>query len=143
MYNIFGFYKFKKITNLKKKKELLDNYLKQENFRGTIILSPEGVNGTISFKIDRYISIRKNIKKILNLKNFDSENLSHYKYQAFHKGKIKIKKELVPIGIKLKKRIINNQIDPENWNNFIKKKTLSLLIQEKILNLELAPLKDQ
>ena len=104
MYNIFGFYKFKKITNLKKKKELLDNYLKQENFRGTIILSPEGVNGTISFKIDRYISIRKNIKKILNLKNFDSENLSNYKYQAFHKGKIKIKKELVPIGIKLKKR---------------------------------------
>ena len=37
MYNIFGFYKFKRITNLKKKKELLDNYLKQENFRGTII----------------------------------------------------------------------------------------------------------
>ena len=59
MYNIFGFYKFKKITNLRKKKELLDNYLKQENFRGTIILSPEGVNGTINFKIDRYISIRK------------------------------------------------------------------------------------
>ncbi len=58
MYNIFGFYKFNKITNLKKKKELLDNYLKQENFRGTTILSPEGVNGTISFKIDRYISIR-------------------------------------------------------------------------------------
>ena len=112
MYNIFGFYKFKKITNLKKKKELLDNYLKQENFRGTIILSPEGVNGTISFKIERYISIKKNIKKILNLKNFDSKNLSHYKYQAFLKGKIKIKKELVPIGIKLEKRIINNQIDP-------------------------------
>ena len=65
MYNIFGFYKFKKITNLRKKKELLDNYLKQENFRGTIILSPEGVNGTINFKIDRYISIRKNIKKLI------------------------------------------------------------------------------
>ena len=54
MYNIFGFYKFKKIVNLKKKKKLLDNYLKQENFRGTIILSSEGVNGTISFKIERY-----------------------------------------------------------------------------------------
>ena len=48
----------------KKKKELLDNYLKQENFRGTIILSPEGINGTISFKIDRYISIKKNKEKI-------------------------------------------------------------------------------
>ena len=90
MYNIFGFYKFKKIINIKKKKKLLDKYLKQENFRGTIILSPEGVNGTISFKIDRYISIRKNIKKILNLKNFDSENSSYYKYQAFHKTWIQV-----------------------------------------------------
>ena len=131
MYNIFGFYKFKKITNLKKKKGLIDNYLKHENFRGTIILSPEGVNGTISFKINRYISIRKNIKKILDLKNFDSENLSYYKYQAFQKGKIKIKKELVPIGIKLDKKIINNQIDPENWNNFIKKKNTVIIDTRK------------
>ena len=131
MYNIFGFYKFKKIINLKKKKKLLDKYLKQENFRGTIILSSEGVNGTISFNIERYISIRKNIKIILNLKNFDSENLSHYKYQAFHKGKIKIKKELVPIGIKLKKRIINNRIDPEDWNNFIKKKNTVIIDTRK------------
>ena len=122
MYNIFGFYKFKKIINIKKKKKLLDNYLKQENFRGTIILSPEGINGTISFKIERYNLIKKKIKLFLDLKNFDNENLSYYKYQAFHKGKIKIKKELVPIGVKLKKRIINNQIDPENWNKFIKKK---------------------
>ena len=122
MYNIFGFYKFKKIINIKKKKKILDNYLKQENFRGTIILSPEGINGTISFKSERYNLIKKKIKLFLNLKNFDNENLSYYKYQAFHKGKIKIKKELVPIGIKLKKRIINNQIDPENWNKFIKKK---------------------
>ena len=143
MYNIFGFYKFKKITNLKKKKELLDNYLKQENFRGTIILSPEGVNGTISFKIDRYISIRKNIKKILNLKNFDSENLSHYKYQAFHKGKIKIKKELVPIGIKLKKELLIIKLILKIGIILLKKKTLSLLIQEKVLNLELVLLKDQ
>ena len=37
MYNIFGFYKFKKITNLKKKKKILDNYLKQENPKNTIM----------------------------------------------------------------------------------------------------------
>ena len=34
MYNIFGFYKFKKITNLKKKKKILDNY------GGKIIFTP-------------------------------------------------------------------------------------------------------
>ena len=128
---IFGFYKFKIVTNLKKKKELLDNFLKKESFRGTIILSSEGVNGTISFKIGKYNLIKKNIKKILDLKNFDNENLTRYKYQAFHKGKIKVKKELVPIGIKLKKRIIDNQINPEDWNNFIKKKKTVIIDTRK------------
>ena len=128
---IFGFYKFKTVTNLKKKKELLDNFLKKESFRGTIILSSEGVNGTISFKIEKYNLIKKNIKKILDLKNFDNENLTRYKYQAFHKGKIKVKKELVPIGIKLKKRIIDNQINPEDWNNFIKKKKTVIIDTRK------------
>ena len=128
---IFGFYKFKTVVNLKKKKELLDNFLKKESFRGTIILSSEGVNGTISFKIGKYNLIKKNIKKILDLKTFDNENLTRYKYQAFHKGKIKVKKELVPIGIKLKKRIINNQINPEEWNNFIKKKKTVIIDTRK------------
>ena len=128
---IFGFYKFKTVTNLKKKKELLDNFLKKESFRGTIILSSEGVNGTISFKIGKYNLIKKNIKKILDLKTFDNENLTRYKYQAFHKGKIKVKKELVPIGIKLKKRIIDNQINPEDWNNFIKKKKTVIIDTRK------------
>ena len=128
---IFGFYKFKTVVNLKKKKELLDNFLKKEIFRGTIILSSEGVNGTISFKIGKYNLIKKNIKKILDLKNFDNKNLTRYKYHAFHKGKIKVKKELVPIGIKLKKRIIDNQINPEDWNNFIKKKKTVIIDTRK------------
>ena len=128
---IFGFYKFKTVANLKKKKELLDNFLKKESFRGTIILSSEGVNGTISFKIGKYNLIKKSIKKILDLKNFDNENLTRYKYHAFHKGKIKVKKELVPIGIKLKKRIIDNQINPEDWNNFIKKKKTVIIDTRK------------
>ena len=128
---IFGFYKFKTVTHLKKKKELLDNFLKKESFRGTIILSSEGVNGTISFKIGKYNLIKKNIKKILDLKAFDNENLTRYKYHAFHKGKIKVKKELVPIGIKLKKRIIDNQINPEDWNNFIKKKKTVIIDTRK------------
>ena len=131
MYNIFTFYKFKKIIKLKKKKKLLDNLLKKENFRGTIIISSEGLNGTISFGVKKYNLIKKNIKKIFNLKTFDNENLSYYKYQAFHKGKIKIKKELVSIGIQIKKRIINNQIDPEDWNRFIKKKNTIIIDTRK------------
>ena len=50
MFNIFGFYKFKKINNLKKLKKELENNLKDYEITGTIIISSEGVNGTISAK---------------------------------------------------------------------------------------------
>ena len=131
MFNIFGFYKFKKITNLKEKKVLFNNFLKIEKFKGTIILSKEGINGTISFNKESYYSIKKNIKKFLNIKSFDNENLSNYSFQPFHKGKIKIKKELVPIGSLLNKRVINNQIDPKKWNSFIKRKNTILIDTRK------------
>ena len=131
MYNIFGFYKFKKITNLEEKKVLFNNFLKIKKFKGTIILSKEGINGTISFKKESYYSIKKNIKKFLNIKSFDNENLSNYSFQPFHKGKIKIKKELVPIGSLLSKRVINNQIEPKKWNSFIKRKNTILIDTRK------------
>ena len=59
MYKIFGFYKFKKINNLKVLRENLENFTLKENLRGLIIISSEGVNGTISFNHDKYQKIKK------------------------------------------------------------------------------------
>ena len=93
MYSIFGFYKFKKLTTLKSKKKYLDSLFTNNNIRGTIIISNEGLNGTISFKTNRLDNIIKSLKKIFNINKFNNENLTKCKFQPFHKGKIKIKKE--------------------------------------------------
>ena len=45
------------------------------------------------------------IKKILDFKKFDSENISKSKFQPFHKSKVKIKKEVVPMGLTLSSKI--------------------------------------
>ena len=131
MYKIFGFYKFKKINNLKVLRENLENFTLKENLRGLIIISSEGVNGTISFNHDKYQKIKKKIKILLNIKKFDNENLSSFKYQAFNKTKIKIKKEVVPIGIKIKTKISNNLINPKSWNKVIKQKNTLLIDARK------------
>jgi len=55
MYNIFGFYKFKKFLFLKKNKILLEDFFIKNNIRGTLIISKEGINGTISGKKKIYI----------------------------------------------------------------------------------------
>ena len=50
MYEVFGFYSFLNIKYLKKNKKLINELLIKNNIRGTIIISKEGVNGTISGK---------------------------------------------------------------------------------------------
>ena len=123
MYKIFGFYKFKTIGALKKKKTIIEKIFLKHDIRGTLIISKEGLNGTISGKLKKINIIKKEIQKLFLIKEFDSQNISENKFKVFHKPKIKIKKELVPMGI-----LINNlkkggkYIQPQKWNTLIKKR---------------------
>ena len=65
MFEVFGFYKFKKLTSLKKNKILLQDFLVKKNIRGTIIIANEGVNATISGKPLDLKTVITKIKKIL------------------------------------------------------------------------------
>ena len=62
MFEIFGFYKFTKIKLLKKNKAVFQDYLSKKNIRGTIIISREGLNGTISGKANAMESALKPVK---------------------------------------------------------------------------------
>ena len=78
MYTVYGFYKFKKIQNIKKNKIFFQRELLNNRIRGTLIISPEGINGTISgIKIDvtKFINL---LKKKFRIKNFDSKNSHRY-----------------------------------------------------------------
>ena len=132
MFEVFGFYKFKKLTALKKNKILLQDFLVKKNIRGTVIVASEGINATISGKpLDLKVAIAK-IRKILDFKKFDSENFSKSKFQPFHKVKVKIKKEVVPMGLTLSsKNKKNNHIDPKKWNKLISDKETLVLDSRK------------
>ena len=72
------------------------------------------------------------IKKFYNFKKFDSQNSSLCAFQPFHKPKIKIKTEVVPIGIKLSK--INKKktyIEPNKWNSFLRKSNIKIIDARK------------
>ena len=59
MINVIGFYKFKKISNLKKLQNSIRNYLAEKLINGTVIIAPEGINGTIAGK-------KENIEECIN-----------------------------------------------------------------------------
>lgn len=131
MFSVFGFYKFKKLQSLKKKKYLLQKYLIKQNIRGTIILAKEGVNATIAGKYKDISFIINKIKKSLDIKNFHNENISKCKFQPFHRGKIKIKKEIVPMDLSLSPKTKNKYIEPNKWNKLINNKDTLVLDSRK------------
>ena len=131
MFHISGFYKFKRIKNIKKSKELLNNFFTKHDVRGTVIISIEGINGTISSKKKILELALLKIKKTFNIAKFDSQNFAKNKFQVFHRGKVKIKKEVVPMGLKVIKRNTKNHIEPRKWNKLIANKKTILIDARK------------
>ena len=131
MFYISGFYKFKKIKNIKKIKKNLQSFFIKKNIKGTIIISNEGINGTIAAKKKNLELAMKKIKNTFKFFKFDSQNLSKSKFQPFHRGKTKIKKEVVPMGIKISKKKVDNHLEPLKWNKLIKNKNTFLIDARK------------
>jgi UPF0176 protein len=133
MFKVFGFYKFIKIKSLKRNKDLLQKFLTSNNIRGTIIIAKEGLNGTISGGVKDIDKIIKKLKFLFSFKKFDNSNESKSKFQPFHKPKVKIKKEVVPMNLTLnsKDRNIQNHLDPKEWNKLIKNKDTHIIDTRK------------
>ena len=131
MYYISGFYKFKKILDIRKNKKVIQTFFLNKEIRGTIIISKEGINGTISAKKKNLDLTINKIKKIFKFNSFDSVNFSKCNYQPFHRGKIKIKEEVVPMGIKISKIKSKNHVNPIKWNKLIRNKNTFLLDARK------------
>ena len=133
MFKVFGFYKFIKIKSLKRNKDLLQKFLTSNNIRGTIIIAKEGLNGTISGGVKDKDKIIKKLKFLFSFKKFDNSNESKSKFQPFHKPKVKIKKEVVPMNLTLnsKDRNIKTHLDPKEWNKLIKNKDTHIIDTRK------------
>ena len=99
MFKVFGFYKFIKVKSLKKNQDFLKKFFISNNIRGTIIIAKEGLNGTISGREKDIDKTTKKLRSLFSFKQFDNSNESKSKFQPFHKPKVKIKKEIVPMNL--------------------------------------------
>ena len=133
MIKVFGFYKFVKVKSLKKKKDFLQKFLISKQIRGTIIIAKEGLNGTISGSVKDIDKTTKKLKSLFSFKLFDSSNESKSKFQPFHKPKVKIKKEIVPMNLIInpKERNMKSHLDPKDWNKLIKNKETHIIDTRK------------
>ena len=133
MITILSFYKLQKINKLKNLKNVLLKKINYLSIKGLIILSPEGINGTLAGSTTNINIIKKIIVKNLNISKFDVQNITKSKFVPFFRTKIKIKTEVVPINEKyyFNKNFKKKYLTPLQWNKFLKLKNSKIIDARK------------
>ena len=125
---VVAFYKFFEVSNLLYFQALLNSILSTTEIKGTILLANEGVNGTISGNKNE---ISKALESIWKIENFIDlmPKFSLAPKNPFFKMKIKLKKEIVTLGIKdvSPNNVVGKHIEPEKWNELISDENLLLI----------------
>ncbi|WP_207916356.1 rhodanese-related sulfurtransferase [Lysobacter sp. N42] len=113
-------YKFVELDNYSDLQDPLYQVMAKHDVKGTLLLAREGINGTIC-------GTREGIDAVLNWLRSDPrlENVEHKESpsetQAFYRTKVKLKKEIVTLGVDWvdPKNLVGTYVKPSEWNNLI------------------------
>ncbi|WP_371193270.1 rhodanese-related sulfurtransferase [Glaciecola sp. SC05] len=119
-YLVCALYKFVALENYKAMREPLRVLMESLAIKGTILLAKEGLNGTVS-------GPENSIKSLLAHFNEDpriapvSHKESWHDEQPFYRTKVKLKKEIVTMGVEGidPRRTVGTYVKPEDWNALI------------------------
>ena len=117
---VAALYKFVEIDDLLSLQSNLYEICNKNNIMGTILIANEGINGTISGKtneINQTISLFKSDKRFTNIEI----KYSSTDKQPFHRMKVRLKKEIVTIGLPEinPNNKVGTYVKPDDWNDLI------------------------
>ncbi len=141
-FKIIAFYEFIEIKNLLEIKENLRKFATLNRIKGTILISREGINGTVAGSqnsIDELVSklASYGIKKI-------NPKFSYSEFLPFPRLKVRLKKEIVTFR-KNDLDLENNKgeyVDPENWNNILNDPEITIIDVRNDFEVEMGSFKN-
>ncbi len=117
---VAAFYKFVQLSDRVEMRSALLSLCQASNLRGTILLAPEGINGTIAgsrTEIDTILEFLRSDPRFADLPTKKSETDS----TVFDRLKVKLKKEIVTLGrpdIDPSQQV-GMYVKPQDWNAVI------------------------
>ena len=126
--SVIAFYSFFRIDNLELLENQIQDFFQPIDIKGTILIGPEGLNGTIAIPLNEE---KKTIQYLAKL-GVQSQNIKVSKFdgkRVFNRFKTKIKKEIVTSDFDLSiEEIEQGQfIDPDQWDNFINQDDVEII----------------
>ena len=125
---VIAFYSFFDISNPKKLKEEINLFFLLKKIKGSILVSKEGLNGTITVTQKK----EKNTINYLISLGVLNENIKISNYsgqEIFKEFKIKLKNEIVTsdFGLNISEIKQSKFIQPNDWDKFINKKDIKII----------------
>lgn len=117
---ICALYKFVRLDNYLSLRDTLLSKMTSLEVKGTLLLAAEGINGTIA-------GTQAGIEEVLAFldKQAGLDNISHKESYAdenpFHRTKVKLKKEIVTMGVEGidPNQVVGTYVKPKDWNALI------------------------
>lgn len=117
---VCALYKFVALEDYKAIRQPLLDAMESNGIKGTLLLASEGINGTVS-------GTQEGIDALLAWLNSDdrlnpiSYKLSYHENQPFYRTKVKLKKEIVTMGVEGidPRKTVGTYVKPKDWNALI------------------------
>lgn len=117
---ICALYKFVRFDNYLELRDPLLTIMTSVDVKGTLLLAAEGINGTIAGPQTGIETVLSFLSKQAGLDNI-SHKESYSNENPFHRTKVKLKKEIVTMGIEGidPNQVVGTYVKPKDWNALI------------------------
>lgn len=125
-WTVAALYQFRVVEDPKDLQQRLQDLTTALGLCGTLIVAEEGINGTIAGSRDAITTLHQ----FLLAEGFDrmeyKESISHDK--PFKRLKIKLKKEIVTLGVPVQPReLVGHYLEPDAWNELIQQEDVLII----------------
>ena len=120
MFTIAAFYKFVTFPDFAAHRQPLLDFCRAEGIKGTVLLASEGINGTVCGSEEGIRAVLAMLRKLPGFNDLEHKE-SHASTMAFKKMKVRLKNEIVTMGIPAVDagKGAGTYVAPESWNDFI------------------------
>lgn len=119
VYDIAAFYKFVPIDDCDDWAPALKQQMLDRDVMGTILLAPEGINGTISGTPEAVAEILAIVRGHVGLGDL-MQKTSHAPGHVFNRAKVKVKPTLINLGAEVDpNQRVGTYVKPGDWNALI------------------------
>ena len=127
-YAVCALYRFVRLDDYEQLRKPLYRFLSDHGIRGTLLLAPEGINGTVAGSQESIAALKERLAQDTRLAGIDYKD-SRTDTMPFNRTKVKLRKEIVTMGVEDidPKRSAGTYVKPHEWNELIRDPEVTLI----------------